>query len=70
MSSHFELTHIFDRRADRQTPHSDAHANVVSTARVDDILQSDVDIVVEAVGGVDPAAELDRVNRCSTASRW
>jgi homoserine dehydrogenase len=57
LSSHLELTHIFDRRADRKRHTLDAHANVVWTARVDDILQSDVDIVVEAVGGVDPAAE-------------
>ena len=56
--SGLELTHIFDRRAhqkrDRLSP--DAPAHLVRTDRVDDLLTSDVDVIVEAIGGVEPAA--------------
>jgi homoserine dehydrogenase len=50
------LTHIFDRRADAKR-HLLGHVNGVRwTSNIDDILQSDADLVVEAVGGLDPAA--------------
>ena len=65
--SHGELTHIFDRRAAskrdafgieqvRVGPDTTERlSRIVWTANVDDILTSDVDIVVEAIGGVDEA---------------
>jgi homoserine dehydrogenase len=49
------LTHIFDRRAalkKRRFEHP-----VCWTDRIDDLLTSDVDIVIEAIGGVDPAVD-------------
>jgi homoserine dehydrogenase len=52
-----QLTHIFDRRAAQKrdlfdtTAHS--HRPLVWTSRVEDLLASDVDVIVEAVGGVD-----------------
>jgi homoserine dehydrogenase len=54
--SHLELTHIFDRRARMKRAAYPQLARVCWTDRIDDVLQSDVDIVVEAVGGVEPAA--------------
>ena len=52
------LTHVFDRRAaakhDTFTP-SASLPPVVWTSRVDDLLTSDADIIVEAIGGVDDA---------------
>jgi homoserine dehydrogenase len=50
-----QLTRIFDRRAGYKRallPSPD----IVWTDRVDDVLQSDADVVVETIGGVDPAA--------------
>jgi homoserine dehydrogenase len=49
------LTHIFDRRAGEKRTLL-PRANVVWTHRIDDVLQSDADVIVEAIGGVDPAA--------------
>ncbi|HEY2149823.1 MAG TPA: homoserine dehydrogenase [Vicinamibacterales bacterium] len=50
------LTHIFDRRADAKR-HLLGHAHGVRwTSNIDDILHSDADLVVEAVGGLDSAA--------------
>jgi homoserine dehydrogenase len=49
------LTHIFDRRAQEKRGRLSARAPIVWTSRIDDILQSDVDVVVEAVGGVEDA---------------
>jgi homoserine dehydrogenase len=49
------LTHIFDRRADekrRAHPSSSAHW----TSRIEDVLHSNVDIVIETLGGVEPAS--------------
>ena len=66
-----ELTHIFDRRAStkraahpqvarpfqgRDRGAESAAPQVVWTDRVDEVLQSDVDVVVEAIGGVEPPA--------------
>jgi homoserine dehydrogenase len=62
-----ELTHIFDRRAnEKRDVFVAARANLVPAATgslssivwtdcIDDVLTSDVDVIVEAVGGVDPA---------------
>jgi homoserine dehydrogenase len=61
-----ELTHILDRRAfakrDGLAPacsglRSPLRANIVWTTRFEDVLASDVDIVVEAIGGIEPAVE-------------
>jgi homoserine dehydrogenase len=49
------LTHIFDRRAADQRRLA-PRDGVVWTACIDEVLQSDADVVVEAVGGVDPAS--------------
>jgi homoserine dehydrogenase len=59
------LTHIFDRRAAEkaESPAGLALASrppVAWTSSFEDILVSDVDIVVEAVGGVDPAVDWAR----------
>jgi homoserine dehydrogenase len=51
-----QLTHILDRRCDDKRAAQPSLAHLVWTARIDDMLQSDVDVIVEAVGGVDPAA--------------
>jgi homoserine dehydrogenase len=67
---HLTLTHIFDRRAgqkrrlftaenpenpeNRENP---GNPEIVWTDRIDDLLTSNVDVIVEAVGGVDPAVD-------------
>jgi homoserine dehydrogenase len=52
------LTHIVDRRADeKRGALAGRDPTVVWTTRVDDLLSSDVDIIVEAIGGVDDAVE-------------
>lgn len=58
-----ELTHIFDRRAaekhTRLGHHRDGRgfiADVAWTGQFEDIVTSDADVVVELVGGVEPAA--------------
>ncbi len=54
------LTHVFDRRAaekrDAFTSSLRDRASILWSTQVDDLLASDIDIVVEAVGGVDDAA--------------
>jgi homoserine dehydrogenase len=52
----FQLTHIFDRRAAQKREALPA-SDVVWTTSLDDVLHSDAHVVVEAVGGVEPAAE-------------
>ena len=51
-----ELTHIVDRRADHKRAQF-GHNGVVWASTIDDILHSDIDIVVEAIGGLDTATE-------------
>ena len=51
----FQLTHIFDRRAAEKRWSAGLDA-VSWTSNIDDVLHADADIVVEVVGGVDPAA--------------
>jgi len=53
--SNVQLTHIFDRRPDLKRGRLPA-AGVVWTADIDEVLQSGADVIVEAVGGVEPAA--------------
>jgi homoserine dehydrogenase len=56
---HLELTYIFDRRAALKQAAFPSRA--IWTSRIDDILESSADIVVEAIGGLDPAAEFIRL---------
>jgi homoserine dehydrogenase len=54
------LTHIFDRRADAKSAAARgllAAPHVRWTPRIEDVLRSDVDLIVETVGGVDPASD-------------
>src|SRR6266851_729956 len=52
-----QLTHIFNRSVERKRSSAAAKsvpASVVWTENIDDILKSDVDIVVELMGGLNP----------------
>jgi homoserine dehydrogenase len=51
-----ELTHIVDRRADRKRLQF-GDARVVWASSLDEILDRDIDIVVEAIGGLDTATD-------------
>ena len=55
-SHDFQLTHVLDRGADRKRAVLRA-AGVAWTTSIDEVLQSDADVVVEAIGGLDPAAD-------------
>ena len=53
-----ELTHIFNRDVERKKESAGAKvvpASVIWTENFDEILRSDVDIVVELMGGLNPA---------------
>ncbi len=51
-----QLTHIFDRRAEQKRNVLGAAASDITfTSRVEDVWRSAADVVVEAVGGVEPA---------------
>ncbi|MBI3401500.1 MAG: homoserine dehydrogenase [Acidobacteria bacterium] len=50
------LTGIFDRRADVKRLAHPALRGVAWTTRIEDVLVSDADVVVEAAGGLDPAS--------------
>ena len=57
--SRVRITHVFNRGVDRKKTHARAaflSKRVVWTERVEDVLEAkDVDVVVELMGGVDPA---------------
>ena len=54
-SPRLELTHVFDRRAGDKRP--SLHTNTaVWTSSIDAVLQSDADVVIETIGGIEPAA--------------
>jgi homoserine dehydrogenase len=57
-----ELTHICDRRAreKRARQPESSLGRVVWSDRFDDLLSSDVDIIVEAIGGAEPAVDYVR----------
>ncbi|MFI5179342.1 MAG: homoserine dehydrogenase [Vicinamibacterales bacterium] len=55
----FELTHIFDRHAAQKRGALISPATW--TSRIEDVLESSADVVVEALGGVEPAAEFMRL---------
>jgi homoserine dehydrogenase len=48
-----ELTHVLDRRAAEKCH---ALTSCAWTTRIDDVLAGNADVVVEAIGGIDPAA--------------
>lgn len=54
-SPHIQLTHIFDRRADEKRASLPA-GGPIWTSSIDEVLQSDADVIVEAIGGLEPAA--------------
>jgi homoserine dehydrogenase len=56
LSPNIRLTHIFDRRAAEKQA-ACPNARVTWTSSIDDVLHSGADIVVEAIGGVEPASE-------------
>jgi homoserine dehydrogenase len=53
--SNIQLTHVFDRRAGEKRTSLRAD-DVVWTSSIDEVLHSGADIVVEALGGIEPAA--------------
>ena len=57
--SRLQLTHVFNRNVDRKRV-SWASDDVLWTDEIDDVLDSDVDLIVETLGGLDPAYELVR----------
>jgi homoserine dehydrogenase len=52
--SNIQLAYIFDRRAGEKR--ASLRADAAWTSSIDDVLQSDVDVIVEAIGEVEPAA--------------
>jgi homoserine dehydrogenase len=56
VSPNIRLTHIFDRRAGEKQAAFPA-SGITWTSSLDDVLHSDVDIVVEAIGGIEPASD-------------
>jgi len=54
--SKIHLTHILDRRVGEKRASLRAES-VAWTSSIDDVLHSDVDVVVEAIGGLAPAAD-------------
>ena len=58
---HLELTHLCDRRAkDKQARQTDALARLTWTDRFDDLLASDIDIIIETIPGSEPAVDYVR----------
>jgi homoserine dehydrogenase len=51
-----ELTHIVDRRAEHKRAQF-GDSRILWASTLDEILQSDIDIVVETIGGLQPATE-------------
>jgi len=52
-----ELTHIFDRNASRKRQAWSAASSVAWTTDIDNVLDADLDVVIETIGGLDPAAD-------------
>ena len=58
---HLSLTHLCDRRArDKQARQPDALGRLTWTDRFDDLLASDIDIVIETIPGSEPAVDYVR----------
>lgn len=51
-----ELTHIFDRRATLKR-HAHGELRVTWTHSIEEVLRADIDIVVEVLGGMEPATQ-------------
>jgi homoserine dehydrogenase len=54
--SRLRLTHVLNRDVDRKRV-SWASDEILWTEKIDDVLESDVDLVVESIGGLEPAYE-------------
>jgi homoserine dehydrogenase len=57
-----ELTHIVDRRAHEKSDRLPASSRIRWTSSIDEVLSGDVDVVVEAVGGLEPATDWIRAS--------
>jgi homoserine dehydrogenase len=55
IASSIQLTRIFDRRAAAKRASLPA-GGVAWTSSIDEVLQGDADVIVEAIGGIEPAA--------------
>jgi homoserine dehydrogenase len=53
--SNIQITHVFDRRAAEKRRSFPDHY-ITWTSSIDDVLQSGADVIVEAIGGLEPAA--------------
>ncbi len=65
-----ELTHIFNRGVERKRTSAAARGlaqSIVWTENIDDILNADVDLIVEAIGGIDPCE--DWIKRALTGGK-
>lgn len=59
-SRNIVISHVFDRRPEVKRRTLQAPHPIVWTDRFADILESDADIVVETIGGIEPAADFIR----------
>jgi len=58
---HLQLTHLCDRRArDKQARQPETLARLAWTDRFDDLLASDIDIIIESIPGSEPAVDYVR----------
>lgn len=58
---HLKLTHLCDRRSrDKQARQTDALRQLTWTDRFDDLLASDIDIIIETIPGSEPAVDYVR----------
>jgi homoserine dehydrogenase len=58
---HLTLTHVCDRRArDKQARYPESFGQFTWTDRFDDLLASDIDIVIETISGSEPAVDYIR----------
>jgi len=58
---HLTLTHLCDRRArDKQARQTDSLSRLTWTDRFDDLLASDIDIIIETIPGSEPAVDYVR----------
>jgi homoserine dehydrogenase len=55
-----ELTHIFDRKAAQKREAWPGASRTAWTADIDEVLTSEADVVIETIGGVEPAAAWTR----------
>jgi homoserine dehydrogenase len=65
-NTHLRLTHVFNRDVERKKVDW-LSSSVLWTEKIDDVLSSDVDIVVEVMGGIQPTE--DWIRRALAASK-